>query len=308
MPYALGIDDDEVLLAALPARNDVIYDFLLVAVIVLGNQNRITAGRNAAPERNIARMASHNLDDRAALVRRARVAHLIDRVDCGVDRRVKAYRVLGAGNIEVNGPRHADRIDAELRELARTLKGAVAADDHHTVDAVLFADFRRLALAFLRHHLHAARRIEDGAAAVDDVRDAARIHVDKLLIEQTGVTSHNALYLHAVVQRGANHRADCRIHTGGIAAARQNTNGLNFLCHNRNLLTVPHARCASQCAFVSRENYNTAPPLLQFQRLCFTVVFTFSAPNAARSACSSSSSAVTRQSRPSCIIFFSARQ
>ena len=193
-------------------------------------------------------------------MRGAGVAHLIDRVDCGVDRRVEAYGVLGAGNVEIYGSGDTYGIDAVLREFARALERSVAADHDHAVNAVPFADFRRLALSLLGHHLHAARRVEYGAAAVYDVRDAARIHVDKLLIEQAGIAAHNALYLHAVVQGRANHRTDCRIHTGGIAAACQNTDGLNFLCHNRNLLTVPCARCASAVRLNFLVKTITQPP------------------------------------------------
>ena len=49
--------------------NDIVNDLLFVVVILLGNQDVLRTVRDTAPERDITRMAAHDLDDTASLVR-----------------------------------------------------------------------------------------------------------------------------------------------------------------------------------------------------------------------------------------------
>ena len=130
-------------------------------------------------------MTSHDFDDAAALMGCGGVAHLVDRLDCSVACRVEADGVIRADNVKIDGPGHADSPDPVLRQFRSTFKGTVAADDHDCIDAMLPADIRRLLLAFLRLHFLAAGRIENGSAAVNDIRNALSVHVDDLFFKKT---------------------------------------------------------------------------------------------------------------------------
>lgn len=141
MADSLGVDDDVVLLSALAVLDDAVDEHLLVAVVALRQENVLRAVGDAAPQGNVARVASHDLDDAAALMGGGGVAHLVDGVHGGVHRRVKANRIVRTGNIQIDGSGNADGVDPQRGELARSSEGTVAADDHDAVDAVLLQTF-----------------------------------------------------------------------------------------------------------------------------------------------------------------------
>ena len=153
MPDTLGIDDDMVSLAALPVGNDVVDDLLLVIVILLGKQDILRTVGDTAPQRYIARVPSHNLDDAAALMGGRSISDLVDGFHRRIDRRIKTDRVLRAGDIQIDRTRNAYRIDSVPCQCLRAAVGTVTADYDQTVNPVLMADLRTFQLSFLRAEL-----------------------------------------------------------------------------------------------------------------------------------------------------------
>ena len=238
MADALGIDNDMMFLAALPVADNIIDQLLLIVIVLLGDQDVLRAVRDTAPECDIARISSHDLDDAAALMGRRCVAHFINRLHGGVERRVKPDRILAAGNVQVDGPRDPDRIDALLRQFGSSGKGAVPADDHETLDAMLPADLRCLLLSLQSPEFMAARCVQNGAALTDRIGHSSGVHIHNFLIQQTAVSLINALYLHSERDPPPNNRPDCGIHARRISAAGQNTDGFAFRCHKNLLILV----------------------------------------------------------------------
>ena len=62
------------------------------------------------------------------------------------------------------------------------LIGAVPADNHQTVDAMLMADFRTLLLSGLRLEFLAAGCAQHGAASLNDIGNAAGLHIHDFFI------------------------------------------------------------------------------------------------------------------------------
>ena len=57
---------------------------------------------------------------------------------------------------------------------------------------------------------------------MDHIRNRARIERDKVPVDEPHIAAFHAVYFHTVIERGAHHRADAGVHTGRVAAARQN--------------------------------------------------------------------------------------
>ena len=150
MPDTLRIDNQMMGLAALSVRYDIIDNLLLIVIIFLRKQNILRTVGDAAPQSDIARISSHNLDDTAALMRGRSIPHLIDCLHGRVDCRIKSNGILCTGNIQINGSRQPNGINAMSGQGLRAAVRTVAADDHQTVYAMLMADIRSFLLAFLR--------------------------------------------------------------------------------------------------------------------------------------------------------------
>ena len=90
------------LLAQTPVDDDVIDDLLLIVIIFLGDQYVLRAVRDAAPKRDIACVASHDLDDTASLMGRRCILYLVDRFHGCVDSRIKTDRVICTGDVKID--------------------------------------------------------------------------------------------------------------------------------------------------------------------------------------------------------------
>ena len=155
----------------------------LVAVVAFHSQYILRAVRNTAPQRNISRVPAHNLNDTASLMGGRCIPHLVDRLHRGINRRIKSNRVLRAGDIKIDCARHADCVDPPGCKLPCTLERTITADHNKTINAVFAADIRPLILAVRRHKFRAARRVENRAAALDNISHAARVHVHYIFLE-----------------------------------------------------------------------------------------------------------------------------
>ena len=171
---------------------------------------------------------------------RGRVAQLVDRLHDGVQRRVVADGRVGAAQVVVDGARQPHNRDVVLLcEDVGTGQRAVAADDHQCVDAgrhhVLIG---RLA-SLCRHELLAAGRLEDCAALLDDVADAAGFEFDDFIEHKALVATHNALDREALEDGRAGDRADCCIHAGGVASRGENADTIDASHNCRSWIVKP---------------------------------------------------------------------
>ena len=160
------------------------------------------------------------------------VPYLINGLHSRVDRGVKADGIFGAGDIQVNGSRHADGVDSQVRQLLRSGKGTVSSDDYQTVDAEFTAGSRRLLQTFLGAHLRAASCIQNGAAPLDGIGHILGGQINDFLIHQAIVAFEDSLHLDSSAESPAHRRTDRGIHTGSVAAAGQDADCLYFALHS----------------------------------------------------------------------------
>src|SRR5690606_6440635 len=95
----------------------------------------------------IAAVAAHDLHHRNPVVGAAGVAQPVDGFHRHVQGGIKADGELGAGNVVVDGAGNADAGKAHFGQAHGAHVGAVAANHHQGVDAVLLQVFDR----FLAH-------------------------------------------------------------------------------------------------------------------------------------------------------------
>ena len=237
MADALCVDDQMMYLALLAAGNNMVDNFLLIVIIILRKQNILRAVGDTAPECNIPRMPSHNLNDTAALMGGGSVLHLVNGLHGGVDRSVKTNGVLCAGNVQVDCAGNAYGIDSQSGQSPGSPVGAVAANHDNTVYPMFLTDFRALLLILRLLELQAPGRAQNRTSPLDDVGHVPGLHVDNILIQQTVVTLLNSLDLQPSIDSGTDHCADGSVHARRIPSACQNSNSLQFVGHCQTSLT-----------------------------------------------------------------------
>ena len=84
------------------------------------------------------------------------------------------------------------------------------------------AGIHRFLHAFFGAEFGAAGRIQHCAAAVDDIRDTAQIHLHEIPVNQAVVSTVYAVHLHAFAQSRTHDGTHSRIHTRSVSAAGQN--------------------------------------------------------------------------------------
>ena len=105
------------------------------------------------------------------------ITYLIDRLHSGVYCGIKSDGVIGAGNVQVDGSRNTDGVNAKGCQLSGAAEGTVTTNDYDTVNAMLAADLRALLLAFRSYKLHTSCCIQDGTATENDIRHIGTAHV-----------------------------------------------------------------------------------------------------------------------------------
>ena len=183
-------------------------------------------------------MVAHNLNDAATVVALGGVAQFIDSLDSSVHGCVVTDGVFTAGNVVIDGAGQADAGDALVGQRTGTHEGAVTANDDQCVDAQFFAAGKALGLAFLGLELQAACRIEDRAAAVDDLRYAADVHFVNFAIDQAVVATLDTHHAVTFADASANDCANGGIHAGGVSSAGQDADPLYHICHGAFLLML----------------------------------------------------------------------
>ena len=156
------------------------------------------------------------------------VSDLVDHFHSGIHSGIVADSILSAGDVVVNSTGKAYTRYTLGRKISRTSEGAVAADDNNAVkthfDALVFALLHALRVPELR----TSCSIKTGAASLYDPGNDPGVHFDDLAVEKTVVASADTYDLHTSLKSSSANSPYSGIHTGGVAAASQNT---DFLCH-----------------------------------------------------------------------------
>ena len=115
--------------------------------------------------------------DTAALMRCRGITYLIDCLHGGIDCRIESDGVIGAGNVQIDGSRNANGINAKGCQLTGSPERTVTADDYDAVNTVLVADLRALLLTFRRYKLHTSCCVQDGTSTENDIGHIGTAHV-----------------------------------------------------------------------------------------------------------------------------------
>lgn len=145
--------------------------------------------------------------------------------------RVKANGVLGRCDVVVNGSGNADAGDSRERQVTGAAEGAVSANDHNAVNALVEAGLSAPVNTILALKLQASGGVQLGSGVLYGVGYAGSIQLGHLVVQQTVIAVADTDHLHALVDCGEDHRPDGSVHTGCVSAAGQNSDGFHFLCH-----------------------------------------------------------------------------
>ena len=200
------------------------------------NQNGGCANSKTDVHGKIAGITTHDFHHGATLVGLHGIAKLVDTLNAGIGGRVEADAIICAADVVVDSGRDADDIDTIFAQRASAAEGTVTADGNDAVEAQELTCGNSLALTFLGHKFLAAGCVENCAAAADGMGNALLVQFDNVAGDKAVPATANAVALNTMVHGGTDNSADAGIHTGGVAAAGQDTN--SFDAHNEFLLEV----------------------------------------------------------------------
>ena len=142
-----------------------------MAGLLLGDEDGVRAGGHAGVQGDPADVAAHDLGDHAALVRLAGGAQPVHRLGRDLHGGVEAERVVGGGEVVVDGLGDADDLDAGIGEPLGGRECALAADRDDRVDAVPVHDRLDDLGAAVALERVGAGGAEDRAALLGDAPD-----------------------------------------------------------------------------------------------------------------------------------------
>ena len=145
------------------------------------------------------------------------VTNLVDGFHSHVYCCIKSNRIFST-RIQVDGSRKSYCVDSLCGQLLCSAEGTVSADNYQTVNAFFTADIRCFLLIFFLFKLLTSCGKEYGTTSGDDIPCKSSVHVKNLTVEQTAVSTFNALYFHASVPCGSRNSSDRRIHTGCVSS------------------------------------------------------------------------------------------
>jgi hypothetical protein len=187
---------------------------------------------------------AHHLDDEGALVTGRGAVQGVQGLDDAVQRGVGADRHVGAEHVVVDRADHPDqvqvlvrlgrlrvqlaRVDQLLEQLRPLLaeqvgagEAAVAADHDEPVDAPVDQVADGPAAAVAGAEVRRPGGADEGAAALQDAADIGGLEAadEVAALDEALVALEHGVHVDPVVQRGADDRADGRVHPTGITAA-----------------------------------------------------------------------------------------
>ena len=154
-------------------------------------------------------------------------AQAVDRLERDVDGGVAADGNISPEEVVVDRGCNADHVNPELAKHVGACLGSVAANHHHTIDAALGEIAKRLGTATLLAEFRGSRTAEKRPADLNDAAHVAGTELSELTFDETLPTLEHSVDRHALIERTARNSAYRRIHTGGIATARQDRDVLH---------------------------------------------------------------------------------
>jgi hypothetical protein len=146
----------------------------------------------------------------------------VDRLGRDVDRGVEAEREVGGAEIVVDRLRHADDVDAELRQAGGNPEGVFTADGDQRVDA----RFLQVGLDAVQATVHpqrvGPRRTDDRAASREDPAHLSDSELLGVVLERSSPAVAKTDHLRVVLCRAFAHdRAENRVETWAVAPTGQ---------------------------------------------------------------------------------------
>ena len=191
-PNALCHNDQKVLFVRAQGALHPLNYILLNIELDLRNQNCGSAYGNAGVQRQITGTTPHHLNHHAAVVALGRIANTIHHLHNGVHTGIIPNGIVTASNIVIDRSGQTHTGNTSLGQITGPTERTVAADDHDTLNAVLTANANGLAHTLFRSELHAAGRIELGAAPMNNIRNRTQIHLHKIAVDQTVIATNHA--------------------------------------------------------------------------------------------------------------------
>ena len=176
---ALGDDDDGGVAALLVAPDDALAHLVDVEGLLGGQRDRGAAGE-ARPDRDVADVAAHHLDDEHAVVALRRRVQAVDGVGADLDRGLEAERHLGEADVVVDRLGDADDGEAVLVEAVDHAHRALTADPDDGVETVAVVGLADPAQTVLAGEGLVAGGPEDRAALGQDA--TADLDVEGLVV------------------------------------------------------------------------------------------------------------------------------
>ena len=121
-----------------------------------------------------------------------RITNAIHHLHNGVHTGIIPNGIVTASNIVIDRAGQTHTGNTSLGQITGPTERTVAADDHDTLNAVLTANANGLAHTLFRSELHAAGRIELGAAPMNNIRNRTQIHLHKIAVDQTVIATNHA--------------------------------------------------------------------------------------------------------------------
>src|SRR5690349_15661446 len=241
---ALGHDNEGEFFAVLLALDDLGAD-AFIAERDFWNQNHVAAHRDAGVRRDPARVPSHHLQHHHAIVALRRRPEPVQGIRGAGDRRIETECHDRGFEIVVNGFGHANQRHAVLEQLLRDGERTIAADTHQRPQTELVkitlcllenfgGNFPDVAVTGLRGEPALVRRAEDGAAQEKQTVHLVIVEDAITPVEQALIAVEKADGSPATLGGGLDHRANDRVQTGTITAARENANTFAHAAANRN--------------------------------------------------------------------------
>ena len=167
----------------------------------------------------------HDLDEEYAVVAGGRIAYLVDAFHDGVERGVVADGRVGAAQVVVDrgGDSDAGQV-VLLSKNACAMNRTVATDNDEGIDLLALQVLVCLAPTFFAEEVLAGRRLQDGAALLDDVADVLRLAVHNFAVDESLVPTAYSLDIQAVVDSRACDGANGAVHARSVVSRRHQCN------------------------------------------------------------------------------------
>ncbi len=218
---ALADDDDREVLAARVPAADAVGDFLEVDRL-LRDEDHVGAARDAARDCDPPGMASHDLDHHHAVVRLGRRVQPVDRLRRDRNGGVESEGVVGAGEVVVDRLRDADDRERVLAvEAGRDAQRVLSADRDERVEPAVGEVLQHLVDPAVELERVGTGRADDRASAGQDSRDRLRAEIAEIPVDEAAPAFERRDGVPPSRIGCADDRADHRVQSGAIAAARE---------------------------------------------------------------------------------------